>query len=226
MKEVVALLRSRAAGHGDLPREPGRGHARRGHRHRHRGRTDGEGLRGRERPTLRLRCWPSCPRIDRGAERARAGAGRRCGGRCRGPRAHRQRGDATTPTGCRAPAWRTSTTTSRTRASARPSGSTPPPPPPARWSPCCCPELGVAIDQELATVLLTGIVPGHAHLRPSERHAPHPARGGRAGGGRGAAVADQPHPLRRQAVRHAGAVGPDAGQHRPALRRRASSSLP
>ena len=37
------------------------------------------------------------------------------------------------------------------------------------------PELGVAIDQELATVLLTGIVAGHAHLRPSECHATHPA---------------------------------------------------
>ena len=62
------------------------------------------------------------------------------------------------------------------------------------------PELGVAIDEELATVLLAGIVAGHAHLRPSERHATHPARGGRAGRGWRPALADQPRPVRRQAV--------------------------
>ena len=43
MKEVVDAAPRGAAGHGHLPREPGRGHAGRGHRHRHRRGTNGQG---------------------------------------------------------------------------------------------------------------------------------------------------------------------------------------
>ena len=86
------------------------------------------------------------------------------------------------------------------------------------------PELGVALDAELATVLMAGIVQDtHTFAHPNATPA-HPARRGRAGGGRGAAGGHQPRDLRRQAVQHARALGPDAGRHRAAQPTGASST--
>ena len=177
----------RAAGHGDLPREPGRGHAGRGHRHRHRRRADGQGLRGRERdPPPPLLAF--LPRIDQvrnapalepdvavvvdAGDLARTGK--------RGGRAGRLAGEG--PRGQRRPPHLEHRLRRRAVWVDPTAAAT------CEMVALLLPELGVAIDQELATVLMTGIVAGHAHLRAPERHAAHPAGRGRAGGGRGAAV--------------------------------------
>ena len=87
------------------------------------------------------------------------------------------------------------------------------------------PDLGVEIDAEIATCLLAGIVPGHAHVRPSERDArtlrvaASLLEAGAASIGINRAIyADKP-------FSHARPVGPDAGEHRPASAT-ARSSMP
>ena len=124
------------------------------------------------------------------------------------------------PTGCRGRGSSTSTTTSRTTGEApRRVGRRRTRRPPARWSRCCFPSSGVAIDAGDRHGADRRHRPGHAHLLAPERHAAHAARRGRPRRGRRAAVDDPPRHLRRQAVQHAGAVGPDPGRHRAAPRR-------
>ena len=125
-----------------------------------------------------------------GAARPGAGAGRRRGGRCRATWRAPEAWRPSRPTGWRGLAWPTSTTTSRTPASASAVWVDPTAAATCEMVALLLPELGVAIDQELATVLLTGISQDtHTFAHPNATPRTLRVAAGLRGGGRAAVAA-------------------------------------
>ena len=174
------------------------------------------GRGGRRRPGAADADRPAriCGRPSRAA--ARPGSRGRDG---RAAITRRARSPSTAPSGCRAPD-REHRPPRLERRAARPRspGSTRTRPRRARWSRSSCRSRRGDRPRHRDRPH-RGDRAGHAHLRASERHAAHPAWSQPTSSRPGAALGDAPDDLRRQAVQHPGAVGPDPGRHRRASRR-------